>query len=172
MTLTTTVRINWPVPAQKLLDDMTVFCGGNLVAVKRSVLRAGEKHPFWKEVIERDEIRNQIAQGLDSLLSVTWGEEPDTGYDDCPMPPALVTLSMDNPYSSSVGGYENAALVHAHHLLPQVVKWLDEQGVPRDAWWWEDEGWGTFYPGTVDVRLLCDPTNLDRRGPPWEPVEC
>jgi hypothetical protein len=43
-------------------------------------------------------------------------------------------------------------------MLNAIATWLDDQNVPRDQWWWNDEHHGTFHPGTVDPAALVDPT--------------
>lgn len=139
MTLTTQVRINHPVPAGRLLDVVTVAAGGDPATVGR-----------WTEV---GEVANEPAQGLETWARVRWAEQPDVGYEDYPMPPALVVLTLDNTWSWEP---PSAEAVQAG-ILEVVADWLDGQGVPRSSWWWwEDECAGTFHPGTTDVRLLAE----------------
>lgn len=169
MTLTTQVRINWPVPAVKLLDHVTTVAGGDPATVRREHRRTGE--PFYEGstlVRTRELVRNCVGQGLKTLALVTWAEHPETDRGDdeysIPVPPALVVLSIDNPYG--FGHEDRGRWVQANLILPAVADWLDEQGVPRDAWWWDDETAGTFHPGTTDVRYL--DTNDEREV--WAPL--
>lgn len=157
MTITTEVRILWPVPAVALLDHVTRVAGGD----PATVARTAEPGYIW----------NHAGQGLMTLAWVHWSEKPHTGYepededdDAWPEPPALVRLAIDNPYGRADG--PSGRQVQAHTILPAVVEWLDAQGVPRDAWWWQDESAGTYHPGTVDVRLLDDDTTPREA---WQP---
>lgn len=161
MTLTTQVRINWPVPAVRLLDHVTVVAGGDPATVQRRVAAPGEPYyPGGVSVARRHTVRNRAAQGLMTLAYVEWGEQPETNAGDedepWPVPPALVILSIDNPYGFGPDE-DRGRWVQANRILPAVAEWLDDQGVPRDRWWWEDETAGTFHPGTSDVRLLDGP---------------
>jgi hypothetical protein len=154
MTLTTEVRIDWPVPAIRLLDHVTAVAGGDPATVARHV----EDGHVW----------NRAGQGLRTLAGVRFSERPDYGYDDgeyrSPAPRALVILTLDNPYGY---GVENTGrYVQANEILPAVVEWLDDHGVPRDRWWWEDETAGTYHPGTTSVRYL----NTDDLREVWEPT--
>lgn len=171
MTLTTQVRINWPVPAVKLLDHVTVVAGGDPATIARKRHRPGE--PYYEGstlIYEREGVRNQIGQGLKTLASIEWSEqqETDRGDEDYPepCPPALVVLSIDNPYGFPPDE-SRGRWVQANLILPAVVEWLDDQGAPRDCWWWEDETAGTFHPGTTDVRFL---DTADEREV-WRPSE-
>jgi hypothetical protein len=157
MTLTTQVRINWPVPAVKLLDHVTLVAEGDPRTVERRSHGPGD--PYWEGSTfnhQRHGVRNRAGQGLMTLASIEWGEHPETDAGDdeypIPVPPALVVLSIDNPYG--FGHEDRGRWVQANRILPAVVEWLDGQGVPRDQWWWEDETAGTFHPGTTDVRFL------------------
>lgn len=151
MTITTEVRINWPVPAIKLLDHVTRVAGGDPAKVRRNT------DVNW--------CYNRPAQGLRTLAGVTWSERPMSviEFDDdyrAEYPPALVVLSIDNPYG--YGPPENTGRwVQAFEILPKIVEWLDDQGVPRECWWWEDECAGEYYPGTVDVAQLWNGEDLD-----------
>ena len=137
MTLTTEVRINYPVPAKALLDHVTRVAGGDPDTIVRGS--------------EPGSMSNRAGQGLKTLAWVNWSEEPDEGDPEWPCPPALVVLSIDNPYGF---GGETGRAVQANEILPRVVEWLDDRGVPRESWWWEDETAGTYHPGSVDVALL------------------
>lgn len=144
MTITTEVRINWPVPAVALLDHVTRVAGGDPTAVRRRSTATS--------------VANELGQGLRTLADVWFSELPDNGD----APPAHVILTIDNPYGfKSPTGIE----VQAREILPAVVEWLDAQGVPRDRWWWEDESRGTYHPGTCDVALLLS----DEPRPMWLP---
>lgn len=142
MTITTEVRINWPVPAVALLDHVTRAAGGDPINVLRNVEDRSGRHEVW----------NRPMQGLRTWAWVRFAETPDSGDDFLPRPKAMVVLSIDNPYGGlrSPSGRE----IQANEILPAVVEWLDEQGVPRDRWWWEDETAGTFHPGTTPVQYL------------------
>lgn len=151
MTLTTEVRINHPVNPIRLLDQVTVTAGGDPATVRRRV--------------EHDHALNAAAQGLRTLAMVKWSECVDEGYDDeAPAPPAVVILSIDNPYGRFDG--RSGREIQAFEILPAVAAWLDDEGVPRESWWWEDETAGTYHPGTFDVRHLAD----DEPRPTWEPA--
>jgi hypothetical protein len=156
MTLTTEVRINWPVPAVKLLDHVTAMAGGDPATVARRVSDTS--------------VYNHAGQGLRTLAGIRWMEQPETdlGEPDWPhpCPPALVVLSLDNPYGYGEDEHRGR-WVQANDILPAVVEWLDEQGVPRDQWWWEDETAGTYHPGTIDVRYL---DSTDERET-WQPEQ-
>lgn len=150
VTITTEVRVNWPVPAKRLLDHVTRTAGGDPATVRRR-----EKS---------HSLSNHAGQGLRTLAGVRWSESPDEGEEDWPAPPALVVLWIDNPYGEvrPPSGRD----VQAFEILPAVVAWLDEQGVPRDRWHWEDESAGTFHPGTCDVGLLATPGERSTWTPP------
>lgn len=149
MTLTTQVRINHPVSAEQLLDVVTVAAGG----VPSEVVR-------WREP---GEVGNLPAQCLATWARVRFSERSDVGYDEQPMPPALVVLSIDNTWASWPSAYELQVGV-----LRSVVAWLDEVGVPRSSWWWEDECAGSFHPGSVDVGLLLEAGERET----WAPAAC
>lgn len=153
MTITTEVRIAWPVPAEQLLDHVTVVAGGDPKTVHRITTGSEDGGPW---------IANRAAQGLATLASVRWSEQLMVNG-DYPNPPSLVVLSIDNPYG--FGEENRGRWVQANMILPAVVEWLDDQGVPRDAWWWEDETAGTWHPGTVDVHFL----DTDDERTEWEP---
>lgn len=154
MTLTTQVRIDWPVAAVALLDHVTTVADGDPATVARRSHAPGD--PSWgDETHTCHGVSNVAGQGLRTLASVRWGENQDVGYDDWPQPPALVVLTIDNPYGFAT---ETGRNVQATKILPAVRDWLDGFGVPRDRWWWEDETAGTFHPGTTDVSALDDPT--------------
>lgn len=144
MTLTTTVRINWPVPAERLLKDMTI------IAAKGTTWEGRESEVPTHASEYRDRmphnLSNQLGIGLNSLMWVEWGEMPNFGYmdeedleDNCPQPEACVIFSMDNPYACA-----DMQLPIAEALW----EWLNEQGVPRDRWYWNRESAGTWHPGT------------------------
>jgi hypothetical protein len=156
MTLTTEVRINWPVPAMKLLDHITEIAGGDPDSIARRVTVNGAY--------------NRAGQGLMTLAGIRWMEQPETDVGEVdepwPVPPALVVLHVDNPYG--YGDDEHRGRwVQANRVLPAVVEWLDQQGVPRTSWWWEDETAGTYHPGTEPVSKL---DSGDERET-WQPAE-
>lgn len=152
MTITTDVRINYPVDAIGLLDHVTRVAGGDPATIKRKTIAAGEE--FYGSADSHHRTWNQAGQGLRTLASVAYSEHGVTTYDgECP--PALVIIDVDNPYG--FGPPENTGCwVQAYEILPAIVEWLDDQSVPRDAWWWEDESAGTWHPGTTPVQALYD----------------
>jgi hypothetical protein len=151
MTLTTEVRINWPVPAVRLLDVATMAAGGDPAAVERD-----EDHP--SPVWNMSWVRNRPDQGLAAYLHVRWTEQPDEGMADCPEPPALVILVIDTPEGTR-GRSRTGQQVTAEVIVPPVREWLDSLDVPRRCWWWEDELKGSFHPGSTDIAALCDPAH-------------
>ncbi len=156
MTITTEVRINWPVPAVALLDHVTRVAGGDPATVRRRVETVGTGGTAM----------NVGGQGLRTLAWIRWAETPDTGEESWLAPEAMVVLTLDNPYG--FGPPQNTGRwVQANEILPAVVEWLDNRGVPRDRWWWEDETAGTFHPGTTLVQYLVtdDPRET------WTPPE-
>lgn len=162
MTLTTSVRINWPVPAVSLLDTVTTAAGGDPATVRRFIVAPGE--PCWSGsplLADRHRVANLADQGLATLASVQWAEGPVFDHED--QPPALVVLTIDNPYGDGRG--PTGGEVQASRILPAVVDWLDRHGVPRDAWWWNRESWGTWHPGTVEVERLNDSGEIET----WRP---
>jgi hypothetical protein len=154
MTLTTDVRINWPVAAERLLDHVTTVAGGDPKTIARGAVGY---------VDNAVGIRNLAGQGLRTLALVYWSEQQmtrETWLDGRPEPPAVVVLSIDNPYGTAA---ESGRSVHANEILPAVAEWLDAEGVPRTAWWWNDETADTWHPGTFDVRNL----NTNEPRPVW-----
>lgn len=147
MTFTTTIRINWPVPAVNLLDVATLAAGGDPPTVVRD-----EEHP--SSIWNMSWVRNRPDQGLAAYLHVRWTEQLDKGFESEPAPPALVILTIDTPYVDSAGqtGHQAAATI-----LRPIQDWLDDHNVPRTSWWWEDEQKGSFHPGSTDVAALADP---------------
>ena len=143
MTFTAHVRVNWPVPAVQLLDAATHAAGGDPATVERH-----EEHP--SPIWNTSWVTNKPHQGLLAYLHVRWGEQPDHGDAGHPEPPALVILTIDTP--------ETAKAAIADAILPAVRDWLDDQGVPRTTWWWDDEKAGTRHPGATDVAAIADPT--------------
>lgn len=160
MTLTTQVRINYPVPAEQLLDHVTRVAGGDPATVARRCHAPGDAYEWGGGVHDEFSIWNKAGQGLRTLAGVKWSENVnEPGW---PMPPALVVLSIDNPYGTAL---ESGRSVQANEILPAVVEWLDDHGVPRTAWWWEDETGGTYHPGTEDVAKL----NTSEPREEWRP---
>src|SRR5262245_45697356 len=143
MTLTTHVRINWPVPAVALLDAATIAAGGDPTTVERD-----EEHP--SPIWNMSWVRNRPSQGLDAFLHVRWSEKPDQGDEEVPEPPALVVLTIDTPEAARGRPTTGRELI-AFQILPAVRDWLDAHHVPRTAWWWDDEYQGTYHPATTDV---------------------
>lgn len=147
MTLTTAVRINWPVPYEKLLDHMTTVVGGD---PKTAIRSKGDGY-----------LRNQAGQGFNSSLWIDWWEDGIVNTtcrycDDCSNPPAMVSLSFDNSYGSGSTGENNGRWFQAHVLLPELVKWLDTYQAPRDRWWFHNENYDVWHPGTEPVQNLFD----------------
>jgi hypothetical protein len=146
-----------------LLDAVTVAVGGDPATVRRD-----EAHPC--EIYGMNRVSNEPSQGLDALALVLWAEEPDLGWPpDEPEPPALVLLVID-----TVGElhplWDDLDALHKTNVLPLVRDWLDDEGVPRSAWWWCCEDLG-YFPGTLDVATLAHPHDL-RALPPearWSP---
>jgi hypothetical protein len=131
MTLTTRVRINWPVPAVALLDAVTLAANGDPATVERD-----EEHP--SPIWNMSWVRNRPGQGLDAYIHVRWSEQPDVGDEEPTEPPALVVLTIDTPEPRRGRPFTGEQLL-ALQLLPAVRDWLDDNHVPRTAWWWEDE---------------------------------
>jgi hypothetical protein len=141
------VRVNWPVPAVALLDAVTVAVGGAPQTVQRD-----EAHPC--PVFGMNRVSNDPDQGLDALAWVLWSEDPDQGVSpDEPEPPALVMVVMINTPGTLDPGWQDVEHLHNTNVLPTVRDWLDQQGVPRTAWWWCCEDL-RYFPGTVDIAAL------------------
>lgn len=71
MTLTTEVRIAWPVAAERLLDHVTTVAGGDPATVKQDRLAPGDPwYPGSTLLADRHEIRNRAGHGLLTLASV------------------------------------------------------------------------------------------------------
>lgn len=165
MRLTVRVRINWPVPAVKLLDTVTVAVGGDPRTVRRD-----EAYPC--PFFGMNRVSNDPDQGLDAMAWVLWNEEPDHGWPDEPEPPALVMLVIDT-YGTLEPGWVDVERLHRTNVLAVVRDWLDHQGVPRTAWWWSCEDLD-YFPATLDITsLTTDPDQL-RALPPdarWSPQQ-
>lgn len=145
MSLTTEVRIHWPVSPTALLDHVTKVAGGDPATIERM-----DSLYDWPGKGPDHELWNAPDQGLSTWAAVAWsidGPVRNDSDDERVHPPALLVLRLDNVGPDQVQ-------LQAEVLLPAVAEWLDAQGVPRDHWWWEDEGMGTWHPGTTDVRLL------------------
>lgn len=156
MTITTDVRINYPINAKGLLDHVTRFAGGDPATAVRTEWRVGD--PDWGDRIHSTNgIRNHAGQGFITLADVNWSECGLPSDPEWPSPPAVVCLSIDNPYG--YGPPENTGhWLQAYEILPAVVAFLDQAGVPRTEWHWEDESNGTWHPGTTPVTALYDET--------------
>lgn len=159
MTLSTRVRINYPVAAVRLLDAVTVAAGGDPQTVRRSYSAASC-------------VTNDYGQNLLARAGVQWWERLDegeaigftpNGHLVWSEPPALVELSLDTSYVGRKG--QPGIMVHVYKILPAVVSWLDEEGVPRTSWWWEDDHHSTFHPGSVDVASLATDDPIET----WSP---
>jgi hypothetical protein len=78
--VTVRVRVNWPIPAVRLLDAVTVAVGGDPRTVRRT-----EAHPC--DIYGMHRVSNEPDQGLTALAQVLWAEEPDCGWPNEPEPP-------------------------------------------------------------------------------------
>jgi hypothetical protein len=136
MTMTTSVRINAPVNPVRLLDQLTIWCGGDPGTIKR------KESDCWSTDGGR-RLFNLAGQGLSSLCDVEW--HPDgplatrTKYhdnDEESWPDALVECSFDTAYGYGRGTGVGCSDLH-HWLLIKLRDWLEtEYGIPAKSCWW------------------------------------
>jgi hypothetical protein len=150
--VTLRVRINWPIPAVRLLDAVTFAVGGDPRTVRRT-----EAHPC--DIYGMDRISNEPDQDLAALAQVLWTEQPDNGWPDEPEPPALVILTASAPGVLEPPRWIDLRQLHDSGVLPVIRDWLDTHHVPRTSWWWSCEQLG-YFPGTIDIAALGHPPDL------------
>lgn len=132
--MTTTVRVNAPIPPKKALDWLTVFVGGDPDTVERNEGPSYEPHVYW--------CYNRAMQGLNALCDVSWHPdgplpvrnewmEPDEPDD----PPGIIEISFDTPYAYHDEQGRGCGEWH-RDILIAFRDWLAEQGVTPDQAWW------------------------------------
>lgn len=140
MTVTTRVRISWPVMPISLLDVASFAAGAT---DWRDIRRSGGRY----------DLSNDPGQNLLAWIGVRWHMNGDRVSRNRPAPPAETELHMDSSSNSTM----SAEYIHGHLILPVVARWLElDRYRHLGDWWWEDEPAGTWHPSTTPVQALYD----------------